>query len=122
VLVDALGNPADITLTAGQAGDAPQAIPLIEPHDMKALLADKAYDSDAIIAVVEAKQAVAVIPPRRNRLKPRAYDTELYKERNLAERCINRLKQYRGIATRYDKLATHYLGAAKLVASLILLN
>lgn len=73
-----------------------------------AVIADKGYDSDALVAVIEATGAEAIIPPRSNRNTQRHVDWHRYKARNLVERFFNRLKQFRRIATRYDKLATRF--------------
>jgi transposase len=94
---------------------------LIEGHDPKAVIADKGYDGDDFVAAIEATGAVAVIPPRKNRIFQREYDAVLYKERNLAERFINRMKQYRRVATRYEKTARNFLGFVHVAAIMILL-
>jgi transposase len=122
VIADALGNPAAISLTAGQACDLGQAEPLLEEVNPKAFLADKAYDADALIDHLNARQITPVIPPKANRTKPRQTDFVLYCERNLIERFFNSLKQFRAIATRYDKLASTFLGAVQFVAAFITLN
>ena len=87
-----------------------------------ALLADKGYDSNEIVEEVQAKGAEVVIPSKKNRVQPREHDAVLYKERNLVERLFNRLKQWRGVATRYAKLARNYLSAAYCAAIRILLK
>ena len=109
MIVDALGYPVDFELTGGQKGDSPQAKPLIEDKEFENLLADKAYDADAILEAVESKGAQAVIPPKSNRKVQREYDKEIYKERNKVERFFNRIKQFRRIATRYEKTATSFM-------------
>ena len=86
------------------------------------MLGDKGYDSDAIIAQVTASGAEVVIPPKANRKVQRACDYVLYCERNLVERFFNKLKQFRGIATRYDKRATHFLSGVYLASAVILLK
>ncbi|HEY9620602.1 MAG TPA: transposase, partial [Crinalium sp.] len=87
------------------------------------VLADKGYDADErVIEPLQAKGKTAVIPPRRNRKRPRNYDKELYKARHLIENFFAKLKQYRAIATRYDKRARNFLGAIYLAASVIWLN
>ena len=73
------------------------------------MLADKGYDADYIVEAAGSMGAVAVIPPKSNRIIQREYDTELYKERNLVERLFNKLKHFRRIATRYDKTASAFL-------------
>jgi transposase len=122
VLVDALGNPFNLMLTPGQNHDVTAAEPLLETADPRALIGDKAYDSDALIEALEQRAITAVIPPRENRKERRPCDFALYRERNLAERFWNKIKHYRGIATRYDKLARNFLGAVHLVSGIILLN
>ena len=101
-VVDALGNPVALSLTPGQAADITQAEPLLEKLEPGALLADKGYDSDALVARLEARGITPVIPPKANRKTPRKTDFALYRERNLVERFFGKLKQYRGIATRFD--------------------
>jgi transposase len=109
VIVDALGYPVDFELTGGQKGDNPEAKPLIEDKEFGNLLADKAYDSNEVLKEVESKGAQAVIPPKSNRTVQREYDKDIYKERNKVERFFNRIKQFRRIATRYDKTGSSYM-------------
>ena len=85
----------------------------------KYVIGDKGYDSDAFREQIVAAGGVAVIPPRDSRTEPRTYDEEVYKRRNIIERFFHRLKQYRRVATRYDKLATRYLGFVYFAAILI---
>ena len=80
IVVDALGNPVEFILTAGQEADVTQAEPLIEGHEAEAFILDKAYDSDAVVAAAKRQGAEAVIPPKKNRKVPRDYDKHLYKE------------------------------------------
>jgi transposase len=122
VLVDALGNPFNLILTPGQAHDLTAAEPLLETADPRALIGDKAYDSDPLIDTLDRRAITPVIPPRENRKERRDCDFALYRERNLAERFWNKIKHYRGIATRYDKLARNFLAAVHLVSAIILLN
>jgi transposase len=121
-LVDALGNPCNLMLTPGQDHDLTCAIPLLENADPGALLADKAYDADSLIDTLEQRTITPVIPPKANRKVKRDCDFALYCERNLVERFFNKIKHYRAIATRYDKLARNFLAAVQLVAAIILLN
>jgi transposase len=109
-------------LTPGQAHDLACAEPLLERADPKALLGDKAYDADALIATLNKRQITPVIPPKANRKTPRRCDFALYCERNLVERFFNKLKHFRAIATRYDKLARNFLAGAQLASAMILLN
>lgn len=88
-------------ITAGQAAEYAQAVALLEGRQAEAVIADKGYDSTEIVTTIEALGAVAVIPPRRHWKQPRSYDRALYKQRNLIERCFNRLKQFRRFSTRY---------------------
>ena len=121
IAVDGLGNPVEFLLTGGQEADITQGPALIEGHDPKAVIADKAYDGDEFVATIEATGAEAVIPPKKNRIFQREYDKHTYKERNLAERFINRIKQYRRVATRYEKTARNFQGFVHLAAIMILL-
>src|SRR5665647_3802194 len=121
-LVDALGNPVELMLTPGQAHDLTCAEPLIEAADPGALLADKAYDADTLIDTLTQRKITPVIPPKANRKVQRACDYALYCERNLVERFFNKLKHFRAIATRYDKLARNFLAGVQLASAMILLN
>lgn len=111
-----------LSLTPGQAADINQAVPLLDQVEPDALLADKGYDSDALVEALEERGITPVIPPKANRREPRKTDFALYRERNLVERFFNRLKQYRALATRYDKLANTFLAAVALVCVLFWLN
>ncbi len=86
------------------------------------MIADKGYDADRLVEVVSASGATVVIPPRRNRKVAREFDRDVYKERNQIERFFNKLKQFRRVATRYDKLLVNYMGFVKLAAIAILLR
>ena len=91
--------------------------------DIQSFLADKAYDAqERVLKLLEDWGVKAVIPPKANRKEQREYDTELYKARHLIENFFAKLKQYRAIATRYDKTARNFLGAIHLAASVIWLN
>lgn len=106
-----------LLLTGGQAADCTQAVPLLKGQHADAVLADKGYDSDAIIRFVRrCMKAKAVIPPKKNRTVKRRYDKQLYKERNRIERAFGRLKQWRRIATRYDRIDAHFLSCIALAA------
>lgn len=117
--VDALGNPVRLLLTPGQASEYGQAEVLIEGFTPDAVLADKGYDSDAFVEAIQRSGAEAVIPSRRNRLQPRQLDRHLYKARNLVERFFQKLKQFRRIATRYERLARNYQSMLSLVSAVI---
>ena len=109
-------------LTPGQAYDLACAEPLIATADPDALIGDKAFDADAFIDTLTQRGITPVIPPKANRKTPRTCDFALYCERNLVERFFNKLKHFRAIATRYDKLARNFLAGAQLACAIILLN
>ncbi len=109
MIADALGNPLNFTLTGAEQADITQAQPLIATVALaQAVIADKGYDADALVQSIERAGAQAVIPSRKNRLAPRALDTQRYRARHLIENLFARLKQFRRLATRYDKLANHF--------------
>lgn len=119
VLVDALGNPLRFLITPGQDHDITQGEALIAGYQAQYVLADKAYDADPFIAAIKKTGACAVIPSKANRIQPRAYDQHLYRERHLVECFINKIKHYRRIFSRFDKLSKRYLGFLHFVAALI---
>jgi transposase len=121
-LVDALGNPLRVHLTAGQWADSPQALDLLAEMDCQAVVADKAYDTNAIVQELTSQGIQVVIPPKANRVEQRAYDKNLYADRNKVERFFNLLKNNRRIATRYDKTASSFLGFIHLACALIWLR
>jgi transposase len=100
-LVDALGNPVEVMLSAGQDHELTCAEPLIEAVDPGALIADKAFDADAFIAALSDRAIAPVIPAKSNRKTPRRCDFALYCERNLIERFFNMLKHFRSIPIRF---------------------
>ena len=106
--------PIRVLVTAGPTADCTQACHLIEGLDASHLLADRAYDSDAIVAYAEDKGMITVIPPRKNRKIQRSYDKDLYKCRHLVENAFLHLKQWRGIATRYAKNSASFLAAVHI--------
>jgi transposase len=120
--VDALGNPVRLLLTAGQASEYTQAEALIEGFEAGYVLADKGYDSDAFVSAITESRAIPVIPSKKNRKTPRDLDKTLYKERNLVERLFQKLKNFRRIATRYERLARNYQAMLSIVATVIWLN
>jgi transposase len=121
--VDALGNPTGFHLTAGQAHDLDGADALLPAIAADILIADKSYDVDRRVREpLERAGKIAVIPSRARRLNPPGYDKVLYKKRHLIENFFCKLKQYRAIATRYDKTAQNFLAAVHLAASIICLN
>jgi putative transposase len=87
-----------------------------------AVISDKAYDSDALVRSIERGGAEAVIPPKKNRVVARDYDKHLYKERNKVERFVNLIKQYRRVATRYEKTARNFLAFVHVAAVMVLLR
>ena len=89
-------------------------MPLIEGLEAENLIADKAFDTDAIVACVEAKGMNAVIPPRKNRKEQREYDAHLYKLRHIIENTFLKFKQWRGIATRYCKRVSSFLAFVQI--------
>ena len=122
-IVDALGNPIGFHLTPGQAHDLDGADKLLPGIEAEKVLADKAYDAnERVITPLIAAGKEPVIPPKSNRNDQRHYDGELYKARSLVENFFCRIKQFRAIATRYDKTACNFLAAIQLVASIIWLN
>ena len=116
-LADALGRPIRLMLSPGQAWDGRAAEQLLAalPKGCR-LLADRAYDSNAIRALLAAQGAEAVIPsmPQRNPVIP--HDREAYKARNMVERFFNKLKHFRAVATRYDKRDDNYLASIQLAS------
>lgn len=119
VAVDALGNPVRFLLTPGQASEYGSAPGLLEDFSPQAVLGDKGYDSDALVKLIEEAGATAVIPPKKNRRKPREIDWHLYKDRNLVERFFQKIKQFRRIATRYERRARNYQSLLCLVSAII---
>ena len=120
--MDGHGNPLRWILTAGQIADITQAPALINGLEAGTVVGDKGYDADALVALIHAAGAVAVIPPRSNRTEPRDYDRHVYKDRNLVERFFARLKQFRRIATRYEKLARNFTSMLNLTCAYIWLG
>ena len=121
VAVDALGNPVRLIATAGQVADVTQGEALVSEIEAEYVIADKGYDSDKLVGAIEAGGAKAVIPPRSNRKEPREYDEHLYKERNLVERFLNKVKNCRRIATRYEKTVRNYMAFWQLASIMVLL-
>jgi transposase len=119
MLADALGRPLRIIITAGQRGDVLEAEALLEGQAGGAVLADKAYDANALRASIAAMGAEAVIPSNRSRKIIIPHDADLYRHRNRIERCFNRLKHFRRFATRYQRRTIHFRGFALLAAATI---
>jgi transposase len=116
--VDGQGRPLRVIVTPGQRGDVTQAPALLAGLTPRRVLADKAYDANALRQIIAGMNAEAVIPcnPTRKVLIP--YDFEAYKARNLIERCFNKLKHCRRIATRYDRRAANFLSFILIAAAL----
>jgi len=117
--VRGLGCPVKFTLTAGQKGDAPQAETLIADMPTEIFLADTAYDSDALRQAIANKGAVAVIPNNPSRALKYALDRDLYAQRHLVECCFSKLKQFRRVATRYEKTARNYRAVITIAAIML---
>ncbi len=120
--MDALRNPLDFVLTGVKRNDVTQAPTLLAGRHSEYVLAYKAYDSTAVLEAIETIGAIPVVPARKSWLEPRAYDKPLYGERHVAECCVNKLKHYRHLFSRYDKLASRYLAFLCFVATLIWLR
>lgn len=118
---DALGNPVAFHLSPGQDADITHADEVIGDRTPGAVLGDKGYDSDAFVTALRERGIEVVIPSKKNRVVPRAYDEVIYKERNKAERGFNRLKQFRRMATRYEKRSRNFLVIVLVSAVTILL-
>ena len=116
-VVDANGLPIRLGLTPGQAYDGEAAMELLNALPENAMvLADKAYDADAIRGLINGQGAWANIPPKSNSKDPICFSPHLYKARNLVERFFNKIKHFRRIATRYDKLAENFMAMIKLAS------
>jgi transposase len=124
ILTDAIGLPVDFVLTGGQRHDSSQADTLLarQPADFDFVIADKGYDFVHVREQIEQQGAIPVIPERRNRLQPNWYDRHLYQERHVIECFVNKIKHYRHIFARFDKLVTRYLSFLYFVSTLIWLR
>ena len=119
MLADALGRSLRFIVTAGQVGDVTQAPALLEGQTGDAVLTDKAYDSNALRAIIAEIGAEAVIPSNRTRKITSPHNAIAYKQRNHVERCFNRLKHFRRFATRYERRTVHFTGFLYLAAAMI---
>ena len=119
---DALGNPVRLLFGPGQRHDATRSHELIAGFKPEAVIADRGYDKRALVEEVERRGAEAVIPTQRDRKEQRAIDRHLYRERNLAERFWSKVKQYRRVATRYEKKAANFLAFVKVAAMMVMLQ
>lgn len=117
--MDGLGRPLKLTLTGGHTHDVTQAPALLEGLSASYLLADKAYDSAEVVELIVTQDATPVIPSLKTRANPRDYDRERYKGRNVIERFYNRIKQFRRVATRYEKTARNFLSMVTLASLLV---
>jgi transposase len=121
-LVDALGNLVRFVLLPGQRHDSVGIEPLITNLDFEALIADKAFDNNALRAELNERGALAVIPSKGDRKAPVPHDAEMYKWRHLVENFFQKLKEFRRLATRYDKTDTSFAAAIQLSAALLALR
>ena len=118
-LVDGEGRPRAFLLTGGNVADIKGAAPLLASIDpSKHTIADKGYDADHLRSFLEERGTTPVIPNKSNRLRRFPFDGELYRLRNVIERTFCRLKDFRAIATRYDKTARNFLAGLCLIAAL----
>ena len=119
MLADSLGRPLRFLLTAGQVGDVLAAPALLDGFSAEAVLADKAYDSNAFRQIIADSGAEAVIPSNRTRKVIIPHNPAIYRHRNRIERCFNKLKHFRRFATRYDRRAIHFLAFIHLAATML---
>ncbi len=122
ISVDGLGNPLRFELTGGQRHDITQAEALLPDEPFEHLIADRSYDATAFLTVRIDRGVIPVIPPRAGRNEVRDYDTWLYRERHLIECFINKIKHFRRLFSRFDKLASRYRGVLCFVSVLIWLR
>lgn len=111
-----------MTLTAAQAADIKQADALLAEHQPEAVIADAGYDSDALAEEIAERGAAVVIKPNGCRTEPPEIDWHLYKERNVVERFWSRVKQYRRVATRYEKKAVNFLAFIQVASIMVMLQ
>ena len=121
-VVDALGNPIRIKLSAGNVHDIVPANGMISGLHSSFVLADRAYDCDRLIDLAKSQGSIIVIPPRSNRVDQRDYDRHIYKERHLVECFFAKIKKYRRVSTRYDKLEKMYKAAVMIAACMVCLH
>jgi putative transposase len=106
-------------LTGGQTADVKMALDLVQALKPRKLIADKAYDADWLLYYLQSEGIEAVIPAKKSRLQKRTIDDKAYRQRNIIERTINKLKQYRRVATRYDKTAASFSSLCYIAATFI---
>ena len=109
-------------VTGANESDIAQAEALLADHEPEVVIADRGYDKKALVERIESRGAEAVIPTRKDRTEQRAIDEHLYRERNVCERFWSKVKQYRRVATRYEKKATNFLAFVKVAAIMVLLK
>jgi transposase len=119
MLADALGRPLRFVLTGGQVHDVVPAPTLLEGVQGGAVIADKAYDSNALRKLIADAGMLAVIPSTRSRKVAIPHDADLYKQRNRIERCFNKLKHFRRFSTRFDRRAAHFLAFIHIASAMI---
>jgi len=117
-LADALGRPLRFILTPGQAHDLTQAHALLEGQTARRVIADRGYDSNGFRSIVANLGAKAVVPAKRTRIAIIRHDVKAYRLRNRIERCFNKLKHFRRIATRYNRRDVHFPAALHLAGAL----
>lgn len=120
--MNGLGLPTKFVLTPGQAADVTQADALLDGATPAVVIADKGYDKQALVDRIEGMGAEAVIPTQKNRAVQRDIDRERYKDRNLVERFWAKAKQYRRVATRYEKTGRNFLAFLHMASIMILLQ
>ncbi len=109
-------------MTAAQESDIAQAEALLADHTPEMVIADKGYDKKALVDEIESRGAEAIIPTQKNRKEQREVDPHRYRERNVCERFWNKAKQFRRVATRYEKKAANFLAFAWVAAVMVMLK
>ena len=122
ITVDGLGNPLRILLTAGQAHDITQVYALLDGFAFDHVIADRGYAAQPLVDFILQQGAIPVIPPHQRSKAPGDYDRWLYRERHLVECFVNKIKHFRRVFSRFDKLACRYLGFLHFVSVLIWLR
>lgn len=122
VVVDGLGNPLRLHVTAGHHHDSPHAARLLEGLTFERVIADRGYAGQAVIDLVLEQGAEGVIPPHQRSKQPRDFDRWWYRERHVVECFFNKIKHFRRVFSRFDKLAHRYLGFVQLTSVLIWLR
>jgi transposase len=122
ITVDGLGNPLRLRLTAGQTHESTQARALLTGLRGQHVIADRGYAGQPLVDWIVEQGALAVIPPHQRAKQPHNYDTWRYRERHLIECFVSKLKHFRRVFSRFDKLASRYLGFLQLVSTLVWLR